>query len=117
MPAPKTQSPFKRDYLQRRRVERDPVELLTSITRGSESGISARLVDLSPLGCHIRSTMQFERGQRIRVILPIAGDVRAEVMWALRGCFGCRFEDEIDAVTYPRILAAIKTGLKDWPIR
>lgn len=98
----------------RRRMPRDEVDLVTMATRTGKIRISVRLVDISPLGFHCRSAETFERGEKIRILLPLVGDIEAEIAWALKGCFGGWFNENISSATYPRLLATIKTGRNDW---
>jgi len=99
---------------QRRRVPRDVIDLITMCTRDCRTRESIRLVDISPLGFHARANPQFERNERVRLVLPIIGDVEAQVAWALKGCFGGWFLQPVPEDIYPRILATIKTGRSDW---
>lgn len=98
-----------------RRELRDPCDLVTSITRGTELRIGARIVDISTDGCCVRSDRKFARDDRIRILLPVVGDIEAHVVWTLQGVFGAVFRLPIDHGTYSRVLAAIKTRRDTWP--
>lgn len=97
-----------------RRVQRDICDLVTSITRGTDLRISGRVIDICVDGCCLRSETYFTRGDRIRVLLPVAGDVEARVVWSMYGAFGCHFGVPIDGQAYPRLLGAIKARHHDW---
>lgn len=102
--------------LHRRMRERDAVDLETSFTHDRTMCVPARVVDLSPLGCHLRADHALVRNDRIRIIFPVVGDISGRVAWTLVGCLGVMFDDEIETLLYTRVLAAIKTGAKDWPL-
>ena len=104
-------SPFlrkNRGHSRERIVPRDHVDLLTAVSRGRQFIIEGRIVDISPFGCHVRTQGVFEPYDRIRILLPLVGDVEAFVAWSLNGCFGARFSEAISKAAYPQILAAIK---------
>lgn len=107
--------PLLQTHPHRRRVERDACDLVTAITRGFELRLSGRVADICPFGCCVRSDAVFEKDDRIRLLLPIIGDVEARVAWTLVGVFGCEFTDPIAPEQYPLVLAAIKTRRDSWP--
>lgn len=94
----------------RRRAQRDCVDLVTVAQREDDSRVGVRLVDISPLGLHCRAVTQFERGERVRIQLPLVGTAEVEIAWALKGCFGGWFIESISPATYPQLLAIIESG-------
>lgn len=92
----------------RRRAARDRCDHQTLLSHGDRARIAAQVVDISPLGCNIHASGNFRRGDRIRVLLPLVGDIHAQVAWSLDGCFGCWFDREIGEDRYPHLLAAMK---------
>jgi|GEM_PF-6668333 PilZ domain len=100
-----------------RTPERDECDFTTILSHGSTLRADGLIVDISPMGCCIRSSHEVNKYDRVRILLPVIGDSKATVAWALRGVFGCAFETPIDQATYSRVLAAIKTGRDDWSNR
>ena len=99
-----------------RLVDRDAISLNTVITQRSGVQSQVRLVDISPFGFHSRGGQPLRKGEVVRVILPLVGDVRCRAVWTLIGCFGCQFIQPIDERIYSRLLATIKTGRQEWLI-
>lgn len=100
-----------------RSPERDECDYATLLSHGSTLRAEGLMVDISRMGCCIRSSLSVNKYDRVRILLPVVGDSKATVAWALRGVFGCAFEKPIDEATYPQVLAAIKTGRDSWPTR
>jgi hypothetical protein len=65
------------------------------------------IVNISPHGLMARCDDPLEMGDRIRVALPHAGTVVAEVRWALGGRMGCQFERAIDLASYYELISAM----------
>lgn len=99
---------------QRRRIERDHCELNTLLSHKRSTRLPARIADISRFGCSIHAEGVFTRDDRLRVLLPLLGDVHARVAWTLTGCFGCWFDVPIGEDRYAHVLAAIKTASDDW---
>jgi len=91
-----------------RRAPRDRCDHRTLLSHADRARIDAHIVDISPLGCSIHAQGRFQRGDAVRVLLPLLGDVHAQVAWSLEGCFGCWFDREIGEERYPHLLAAMK---------
>lgn len=100
----------------RRQVIRDEVNYETVCTRNGRLREDVRIVDLSPFGFHLRGNAVAARGEKLRLLLPVVGDVEARVAWALTGCLGGWFTYPIPEDRYALLLAAIKTGREDWKI-
>lgn len=99
-----------------RKSARHSIELDTFITMSSGLQVHVHLIDISPHGFYARAKdTLLARGESVRVILPMLGDVEASVMWSLPTGFGCRFAEPINARLYPILLGAIETSHADWP--
>lgn len=68
------------------------------------------IVNISPHGLMARCDMPFETGDRLRIVLPIAGTVAAEVRWSLGGRLGCQFDPAIDLASYYELIAVLVKG-------
>lgn len=102
------------DYSDRRGAERDTVSLKTRITWTPDQKAVVKLVDISETGFLIQTSEKFEKLVRIRILLPLAGNMPAEVAWSLGGCTGCRFIYHFHRTDYPNILNAIHKAPPDW---
>lgn len=101
--------------LARRTVPRDEIELYSWIRSKELGTINIRVNDISPYGFQARARgTLLERGQVLRLLLPLVGEVEASVMWGLKGMFGCKFDMPIDADTYPGLLATIREDGDRW---
>ncbi len=99
---------------QRRQVVRDEVDFMTMCTLHGRERRQVRVVDLSPLGFNIRSGANVVRGDMLRLLLPIVGEVEGQVAWALTGCMGGWFTHPIADDRYALLLATIRTGHSEW---
>lgn len=98
----------------RRDDSREEVFLPTVVTAGRQTLLKAELVNISCTGFLVRIQGQFERRDRVRLALPVLGDLPAEVMWSMAGCAGCRFIYEIDRRDFSQLLAAISQAANGW---
>lgn len=97
--------------LARRTVPRDAIEFRTTIMIDPEGELDARIMDISPYGFQSRaSSRMLERGERITITLPLVGAAEADVMWGLKGLFGCKFVTPIDPDFYAEMLATIRSS-------
>jgi len=100
---------------QRRRSDRVAVDLVTVVLRDGRPDLEVRLVDLSPFGFHARhSESHLARDDRLRIDLPLLGDMPARVIWTIKGCFGCRFSVPIEERAYLRLLAVVRACDTGW---
>ena len=104
------------DFSDQRRAERIEVFLRTTLTSGRKSGINAQLVNISTHGFMVRTSEAFEEQARIRILLPVAGDIPAKVVWSLGGRIGCAFDIPFDEKEFARVLGAIKTARPNWQV-
>lgn len=95
---------------ERRRAQRDDVDLPTTATRQWTETFDIRLLNLSPMGFHARGKAAFERDQRLRILLPVVGEVEGQIAWALKGCCGGWFLNAIEPDLYARVLASIQNS-------
>ncbi len=107
----------KQDPGDKRRAERIEVFLRTSISTGRKSSLSAQLVNISSMGFMARTAESFNEGDRLRIMVPYAGDVAARVAWSLGGRIGCAFEIPFDEREFAKVLGAIKTAKPNWQTR
>lgn len=95
---------------ERRRAQRDDVDYPTSATRRWTERFDIRLLNLSPMGFHARGKVAFEREQRLKILLPVIGEVEGQIAWALTGCCGGWFISPIEPDLYARVLSAINAA-------
>ena len=107
----------KQELGNQRRAERIEVFLRTSISSGRKANISAQLANISSLGFMARTAEAFNEGDRLRIMLPYAGDVAARVAWSLGGRIGCALEIAFDEREFAKVLGAIKTAKPNWQTR
>lgn len=96
--------------IERRRFPRDPVSWPTAINRGGGAAIDIRVLDISPMGFSAGCSRELTEEERIRVALPILGQVDAEVVWCIAGHFGACFKQPIAEAAYTRLLDAMCGG-------
>lgn len=75
---------------------------------GSGAPLPMLVVNMSPGGLMARCEVPLGVGDRVRVVLPVAGTRVAEVRWALGGRIGCRFDQAVEMIDYPRVLLAMR---------
>jgi hypothetical protein len=68
------------------------------------------IVNISPHGLMARCDTPFETGDRLRIVLPVAGTVAAEIRWSLGGRLGCQFDPAIDLASYYELIAVLLKG-------
>lgn len=68
------------------------------------------IVNISPHGLMARCDTPFETGDRLRIVLPVAGAIAAEVRWSLGGRLGCQFDPAIDLASYYELIAVLLKG-------
>nr|WP_210358905.1 PilZ domain-containing protein [Sphingomonas beigongshangi] len=66
------------------------------------------IVNLSPGGLMLRSDAAVSVGEWISIQLPVLGDVKAAVRWALGGRIGCQLERAIPANRYHAVLGGMQ---------
>ncbi|MCU6452802.1 PilZ domain-containing protein [Sphingomonas sp. A2-49] len=91
-------------------VRAEPRDEVHHRTRASLDGrrtVPVLIVNLSPHGLMIRSDMAVDVGATLRVQLPVVGEVRAIVRWALGGRIGCQLDTPVPAGSYHAVLGAM----------
>lgn len=89
----------------RRETERDEVHYRARAFGPDAQPVTLLVVNISPHGLMARCEKPFAEGDRIRVTLPAAGVVAAEIRWALGGRLGASFDTAIDLATYYELIA------------
>lgn len=69
--------------------------------------IELLVVNISPHGLMARCEQDFVEGDRVRVVLPVAGALAGDVRWSLGGRVGLHFEPAIDRASYYEMLATM----------
>lgn len=93
---------------ERRRAQRDDVDFSTVATRGWTERFDVRLLNISPMGFHARGKVEFARDQKLKIQLPVVGEIEGQIAWALTGCCGGWFPNPLTPEIYQRVLAAIR---------
>lgn len=96
--------------IERRRYPRDPVSWLTTASWNGGATVDVRVLDISPMGFSAGCPREFMDDERIRVNLPILGQVDADVVWCKAGHLGACFARPIPTDTYSRLLEAVRDG-------
>ena len=92
-----------------RRIERDEVFHRTTVSIVGRAPQRALVVDLSPLGCMVRSEAAAERGQPMSIALPVMGRLDGSVAWSIMGRIGMEFAKPIGKELYDSLLGLVKT--------
>ena len=95
---------------ERRRSERDEVFYRTAPRLADGTRTPIDIVNLSRTGFMARSEAQIAEGTRLRIKLPVIGEVEALVVWALGGRIGAEFRVVLDSASYFNLLAAMPRG-------
>lgn len=93
-------------YANSRRVEREDIEVSTTLRASGVHSLEIVVRNISTLGFMADATGDFATGDRVRVRLPSLGTVTARLVWARGGQIGCEFDQEIDLSKLRAILAA-----------
>ena len=94
----------------RRQSERDEVFYRTRASAAGLGSFPAQVVNISANGFMARTEMELPIGQALTIRLPVVGEVKAEVRWALGGRIGCQFARMIELAAYLELLGTL---LKD----
>ena len=94
-------------YADVRREDRDDVHYHVRAFGPDAKPLTLLVVNVSPHGVMARCDKDYAAGQRIRLMLPSAGAMAAEVRWALGCRIGCKFDIAIDLATYYEMLATV----------
>jgi len=93
-----------------RQVMRDDVHYRARAFGPDARQLTFLIVNISPHGLMARCDTPFETGDRLRIILPVAGTVAAEIRWSLGGRLGCQFDPAIDLAAYYELIAVLLKG-------
>lgn len=94
-------------YSDVRRELRDEVHYRARAFGPDAKQLTLLVVNISPHGLMARCDACFEIGDRLRIVLPVAGVTVAEVRWSLGGRIGCQFDQAIDLASYYELLATL----------
>ena len=94
-------------FADNRSVDRDEVHYRARAFGPDARQLTFLIVNISPHGLMARCDTQFEVGDRLRIVLPVAGTVVAEVRWWLGGRLGCQFDPAIDLAAYYELVAVL----------
>ena len=83
------------DPSDRRRIWRQPVALDAHMRELGETGVDARIVNISERGFMAQSEGRFEVGCRVWLILPGRGRANAVVRWTAGDKLGAEFAEPI----------------------
>jgi hypothetical protein len=90
-----------------RREARDEVHHRARAFGPDARPLNVLIVNLSPHGLMARCDAPLATGDRVRIVLPVAGAVAGEVRWALGGRIGCQFDTAIDLASYYALIALL----------
>jgi hypothetical protein len=91
-----------------RRVERQAVCYRCEINGIGAGTVSGLLVDISPLGCLIRCSREVVQGTVVSFDLPIAGQIKATIIWSMGGRIGMEFTEPVDLAPYFDMLSHLQ---------
>lgn len=80
----------------RRRSQRQPLVVETTVRELGAPGVEARVLNLSAHGFMAASDGEFAPGTRVWLLLPGQPRANALVKWSSRGRFGAEFASPID---------------------
>ena len=83
------------DPSERRRYSRQPVELEARVRELGDTGIDARILNISERGFMAQSDGRFEVGTRVWLMLPGRERANALVKWTAGDKLGAEFADPI----------------------
>jgi hypothetical protein len=83
------------DVTERRRDSRVPVDLDARMRELGESGVEARVLNISERGFMAASEAEFEVGSRVWLMLPGRDRANAVVKWTAGDKLGAEFADPI----------------------
>ena len=99
-----------------RELERDEVDFCAAMRRPGGGRLDARVVNISSRGFMVRIDGIFQEGEPVLIDLPVVGEVRAKVAWALGGRMGAQLAAPIGPEDYLRVLAVAATRPRPrWP--
>jgi hypothetical protein len=91
----------------RRESEREEVFYRTRAVANGFGSLPVQVVNISANGFMARSETELPIGHPLTIRLPIVGEIKAEVRWALGGRIGCQFVRMIDFAPYLELLGAL----------
>lgn len=92
---------------ERRQSERDEVFYRTRASAAGLGSFPVQVVNISASGFMARTETELPVGHPLTIRLPVVGEIKAEVRWALGGRIGCQFARMIDLAPYLELLATL----------
>ena len=92
---------------ERRQSDREEVFYRTRATANGFGSLPVQVVNISANGFMARCESELPIGHPLTIRLPIVGEVKAEVRWALGGRVGCQFIRMIEFAPYLELLGAL----------
>lgn len=92
---------------ERRDAPREEVSYRTRATAAGRGGVPFHIVNISASGFMARTDDPLSPGDSVSVRLPVVGEMRAEVRWALGGRIGCQFTRMIGLAPYLELLGVL----------
>ena len=96
-----------RTNLDRRQDDRDEVSFRTRASAAGLGSVPIQVVNISANGFMARTEAPLPIGQALTVRLPVVGEMKAEVRWALGGRIGCQFTRMIALADYLDLLGTL----------
>ena len=93
-----------------RSATRDEVHFRTRVFGPDGRGRPILIVNISAAGLMARCDADFAVGERVRIALPVIGNVPGEIRWSLGGRIGCELDRPIELAAYYEVLAALVKG-------
>ena len=90
-----------------RLAARDEVHHRARGTDASGRSLQLLVVNLSPHGLMARCEQAITDGDPVTITLPVVGPIRAKVIWALGGRFGCQFDQPVPLARYYELLSVL----------
>lgn len=92
---------------ERRQSEREEVFYRTRVMANGFGSLPVQVVNISANGFMARSETELPIGHPLTIRLPVVGEVKAEVRWALGGRIGCQFVRMIAFPSYLELLGVL----------
>jgi hypothetical protein len=87
-----------------RRFERGDVDIVIDVREYGGGRHRAQMIDLSVSGCRVASATYLNENRRIFITLPGFGPLEAEVVWQIKGEYGCSFINGLHEAVYDHIV-------------
>lgn len=92
---------------ERRDQPRHSVLFRTVLIDSEIEGEAVEIVNIARLGFLARTAMQREKGSRIRLDMPVLGQLDADIVWCGNGLLGGRFSKAVNETAFSRLLQSL----------